>query len=186
MNLKEIVSIAGVSGLNKIIGRTKTGLILESMNEPKKRFATGIQDKVSVLDDISMYTVDGDMRLAEVLVKLNERGDVPSPKEEVGTLRKFLVETINLDSERVYDSDIKKLINWFHVLKQILDFSTLLTDTEDAEGAEKPALDAAVDAEVKIKAPKTPKTATPKTSAPPKANTKGVAGNKNTYRPKSV
>ncbi len=186
MNLKEIVSIAGVSGLNKIIGRTKTGLILESMNEPKKRFATGIQDKVSVLEDISMYTVDGDMRLAEVLVKLNERGDVPSQKEDAATLRKFLVETINLDSERVYDSDIKKLINWFHVLKQILDFSTLLTETEDAEGAEKPAADLAVDTEVKIKAPKAPKTSTPKTSAPPKANTKGVAGSKNTYRPKSV
>jgi len=185
MNLKEIVSIAGISGLNKIIGRTKSGLILESLNEPKKRFATGIQDKVSVLDDISMYTMDGDMRLADVLIKLNERGDVPSTKEPVEAQRKFLIETINLDSERVYDSDIKKLTNWFHTLKEILDINSLKEEAEATD--EEKVTEASVEGEEKpkVKAPKVPKTATPKGGAP-RANTKGVAGSKNTYRPKSV
>ncbi|MFN5883952.1 MAG: DUF5606 domain-containing protein, partial [Bacteroidota bacterium] len=69
MKLKEIVAIAGVGGLHKIIGRTKNGLILETLAEPKKRFPTGIQDRVSVLDDIAMYTIEGDLRLAEVLIE---------------------------------------------------------------------------------------------------------------------
>lgn len=190
MDLKDIVSIAGVAGLNKIIGRTKSGLILESLNETKKRFPTGIQDKVSVLDDISMYTTEGDMRLAEVLVKLNERGDVPSGKDSVDVQRKFLVETINLDSERVYDSDVKKLLTWFHVLKNHIDFTTLLSnsETETATTEVPAAVEATTEEKPKTKkaAAKTAKTSAPKTAAAPKANTKGTAGNKNTYRPKSV
>lgn len=135
MNLKEIVAISGVSGLHKIIGRTKTGLILESLNETKKRFPTSIQDKVSVLDDISMYTLEGDMRLAEVFVKLNQAQNVPGPKEDPKTQRKFLVDVIQLDSERVYDSDIKKLLTWYQILQGVIDFSKLLQEDEPAQEA---------------------------------------------------
>lgn len=135
MNLKEIVAISGVSGLHKIIGRTKTGLILESLNETKKRFPTSIQDKVSVLDDISMYTLEGDMRLAEVFVKLNQAQNVPGPKEDPKTQRKFLVDVIQLDSERVYDSDIKKLLTWYNILQGVIDFSKLLQEDEPAQEA---------------------------------------------------
>lgn len=208
MNLKEIVAISGVSGLHKIIGRTKTGLILESLNETKKRFPTNIQDKVSVLEDISMYTEEGDMRLAEVFVKLHEAGKVPTPKDDPKAQRKFLVDTIKLDSERVYDSDIKKLLTWYNLLKDTLDFKSLATEetvaeapaeetaaetaapkktakkaakkSEDAEGEEKPKKAAAK----KAAAPKktAAKTATPKA---PKVTSKS-ASNANTYRPKSV
>ena len=135
MNLKEIVAISGVSGLHKIIGRTKTGLILESLNETKKRFPTSIQDKVSVLDDISMYTLEGDMRLAEVFVKLNQAKNVPGPKEDPKTQRKFLVDVIQLDSERVYDSDIKKLLTWYNILQGVIDFGKLLQEDEPAQEA---------------------------------------------------
>ena len=185
MELKDIVSVAGVGGLNKIIGRTKTGLVLESMDEKKKRFATGLQDKVSILEDISMYTTDGDLPLAKVLFKLNEKGDVPDPKEEPAKLRAFLVDAIQLDSERVYDSDIRKLITWFHMLKTDLDFSKLLEDekkeddsgTEHAEGEEKVAT--RVSGSHSNKAPITGRPM-------PKANSKGAGGSKTTYRPKSI
>ncbi len=207
MNLKEIVAISGVSGLHKIIGRTKTGLILESLNETKKRFPTSIQDKVSVLEDISMYTEDGDMRLAEVFVKLNEKGGVPTAKDDAKTQRNFLVDVIKLDSERVYDSDIKKLLTWYNALKELVDFNTLLAEddatedvtetTEDApkKVAKKSTKKADVDAETaeekpkkvaakKAAAPKktAAKTATPKAT---KVSSKSTA-NTNTYRPKSV
>lgn len=206
MNLKEIVAISGVSGLHKIIGRTKTGLILESLNETKKRFPTSIQDKVSVLEDISMYTEEGDMRLAEVFVKLNEKSGVPTSKDSAQTQRKFLVDVIKLDSERVYDSDIKKLLTWYNALKDLVDFKTLLAEdnaaqaeeateeapakatkktskkTDDGEEAteEKPKKVAAK----KTAAPKktAAKTATPKAT---KVSSKSTA-NTNTYRPKSV
>jgi hypothetical protein len=136
MNLKEIVAISGVSGLHKIIGRTKTGLILESLNETKKRFPTSIQDKVSVLEDISMYTEEGDMRLAQVFVILNEKGGVPTSKDSAQTQRKFLVDVIKLDSERVYDSDIKKLLTWYNALKDLVDFKTLLAEDNAAQAEE--------------------------------------------------
>ena len=128
MDLKDVVAISGMSGLHKIIGKTKTGLILETVGTAK-RFPTGIQDNVSILDDISMFTEDGDMKLAEVFVKLNEKekaGEViPDGKVDVKTQRAFVTATIKLDNERVYDSDVKKLLTWFHLLKGQLDFTTL-------------------------------------------------------------
>lgn len=133
MKLKEIVAISGIGGLHKIIGRTKTGLILESLNETKKRFPTGIQDKVSVLEDISMYTLSGDMRLADVFVKLHEVGNVPTNKDDAKKQRQFLIDTIELDSERVYDSDIKKLLNWYHTLAGLIDFKEAAKEAEKEE-----------------------------------------------------
>ncbi|MES2691563.1 MAG: DUF5606 domain-containing protein [Bacteroidota bacterium] len=211
MKLKEIVAISGIGGLHKIIGRTKTGLILESL-DTKKRFPTSIQDKVSVLEDISMYTEDGDMSIAEVFVKLNEKGKVPTGKDDNKTQRKYLVDTIKLDSERVYDSDIKKLLNWFNALKDSLDFGTLL-ETEEAESetteanaeevpkktAKKTAKKAAAEKEEETDGSeeKAPKKAAAKKAAPKKTAAKTVtpkptklsnksASNANTYRPKSV
>ena len=190
MNLKDIVAISGVGGLHKIIGRTKNGLILESLNETKKRFPTSMQDKVSVLQDISMYTEDGDMPLAEVLVKLNEKGNVPTPKDDAKVQRQFLVDVIKLESERVYDSDIKKLLVWYNAIKDVLDFSTLLTveaevETKDESNAEEAKV------EVEEKPKKVAKTSTPKNAAKaaapkaPKVSSKSTS-NANTYRPKSV
>jgi hypothetical protein len=214
MDLKEIVSIAGVSGLHKIIGRSKNGLILETLSEPKKRFATGMHDKVSVLEDISMYTEEGDVQLAEVFVKLNEKekdgNAAPGAKDESKAQRAFVNTAIKLDNERVYDSDIKKLITWYNLLKGQLDFSKLAgveeaaaeeavaeakpkkaaaKKTKAAAGAEAEETEAKEEkpkkaAAKKTAAPKTPKTAAPKKETA-KVSSKG-AGNKNTYRPKSV
>lgn len=205
MDLKEIVAIAGISGLHKIIGRSKNGLILETMSEPKKRFATGMHDKVSVLEDISMYTIEGDVQLAEVFVKLNgveKAGSAaPTAKDDSKTLRAYVNSAVKLDNERVYDSDIKKLITWYNLLKAQLDFASLLGDaavetTEDKpkKTAKKAKADDAEEAteEAKPKKAAAKKSATPKapkTAAPKDMNTKVSskgAGNKNTYRPKSV
>lgn len=205
MKLTEIVAVSGIGGLHKIIGRTKTGLILESINETKKRFATGIQDKVSILDDVSMYTLSGDMRLAEVFVKLNNTGKVPGIKEDPKLLRKFLVDTIELDSERVYDSDIKKLLSWYHIIKDLVDFNTLIEAPETKEEAsesaettkkksskkkeetvdteeEKPKKTAKKTAAKTVTESKTTKATTTKTV---KVSSKTTAKT-NTYRPKSV
>ncbi|TAE77816.1 MAG: hypothetical protein EAY81_12220 [Bacteroidetes bacterium] len=190
MNLKDIVAISGVGGLHKIIGRTKNGLILESLNESKKRFPTSMQDKVSVLQDISMYTEDGDMPLAEVLVKLHEKGNVPTPKDNAKIQRQFLVDVIKLESDRVYDSDIKKLLVWYNTLKDVLDFSTLLKSEVAAENTNETTTEE-VKTEVEEKPKKSTKAAAPKkaakTAAPkaPKVSSKSTS-NANTYRPKSV
>lgn len=190
MDLKELVAIAGIGGLHKIIGRSKTGLILETLAEPKKRFATGMHDKVSVLEDISMYTLEGDVPLTQVFVKLNATEQAgtaaPDSKADAKAQRAFVHTAINLDNERVYDSDIKKLLTWYNLLKDSLDFAAMAAgeatevEAEETTEAEKPKKAAAK----KTAAPKTPKTAKPKDQAA-KVSSKG-AGTQNTYRPKSV
>jgi len=181
MELKDIVSIAGVSGLHKIIGRSKTGLILETIGTGK-RFATSVQDKVSVLEDISMFTEGDDMKLAEVLVNLNEKEKnneaVPDVKADLKTVREFLSGAIKIDNERVYDSDIKKLISWYHLLKADIDFEKLkaAATEEPAEGAE--------DLPKHTEAKKTVTPKAPKNMAS-KHSSKGSAGSQMTYRPKS-
>lgn len=211
MKLNEIVAISGIPGLHKIIGHTKNGLILETI-DTKKRFPTSIQDKVSVLDDISMYTEEGDMGIAEVFTRLHEKGKVPTGKDDSKVQRKYLVDTIGLDSDRVYDSDIKKLLNWYNTLKDQLDFSTLLQKEEEQEEVKEEAPEAAPKkaarktakktasakedtkekeekAPKKTAAKKTAAKSTPaKSSATPKATkvSSKSASNANTYRPKSV
>ncbi len=192
MELKDIVAVSGQSGLHKIIGRTKNGLILETIGSGKK-FATGYQDRVSILEDISMYTQEGDMRLSEVLVKAHTAGNVPTAKDDAKEQRNFLIKTIGLDSERVYDSDIKKFFNWYNALKEVLDFSKL---GQEPKAEETPATETSAEetaapvAEEKPKKAAAKKTAAKKVAAPkntaPKTNSKGAGAAKTTYRPKSV
>jgi hypothetical protein len=187
MELKDIVSIAGVNGLHKIIGKTKTGLILETIGTGK-RFPTNVQDKVSVLEDISMYTENGDMKLSEVFTTLQAKekaGEaVPDGKVEAKAQRTFVAAAVKLDNDRVYDSDIKKLLNWYHLLKSHLDFAALTNTAAAEETSEKATPEAEEKPKAKKAAPKTPKAAAPKSTAA-KAS-KGAGGAKTTYRPKSV
>ena len=198
MELKDVVAIAGQSGLHKIVGRTKNGLIVETIGTGR-RFATSFQDKVSVLEDISIYTVDEDLRLNKVLLKLKACELVPTAKEDMNAVRKFLIETIQLDSERVYDNDIKKLMTWFHLLKDVLDFSKLEESDENTsvdaeavseehteiEAASEPVIEEAKPKKVAVKKAAVPKNAAPK-NVVTKANTKGAGGSKTTYRSKTV
>lgn len=133
MELKDIVAISGVSGLHQITGRSKNGLIVETIGSGRK-FATSFHDKVSVLEDISIYTLEGDMHLSEVFLKLKAAAELPA-KEELKKVRQFLIEAVQLDSERVYDSDLKKLITWFYMLKDSLDWEKLANRGTEAEAA---------------------------------------------------
>jgi len=108
MNLESIISITGKPGLFKVVSQTKNGLIVESIVE-KKRIPVYASEKVSALNDISLYTLDGDMPLAEVFEKIykstsgKETIDHKSKPED---LRKFVESVIaNFDQERVYNSE---------------------------------------------------------------------------------
>lgn len=162
MKLTEIVSVAGVPGLHKIVGRTKAGLILESLNETKKRFPTGSQDKVSVLEDISMYTLEGEMKLSVVFKTVHSQKSIPDAKEDVKKVRQFLIDTIKLESERVYDSDVKKLINWYHILNNAFDITTIEEEAPETTD-EVPAVETTTsDAPLEDKKKTTRKKAEPK------------------------
>lgn len=122
MKLSEIASVSGKGGLFKVVASTKSGLILESLDEAKaKLVATGNQ-RISILHEISIYThtKEGTVALEDVLKKIHSSfGDDPGvdaesdPTELKAFLKSILPE---YDEDRVYVSDIKKLVKWYGIL----------------------------------------------------------------------
>ena len=120
--LRTILSISGKPGLYKLISQGKNMLILEALDATKKRFPVYGHDKVIALGDIAMYTDDEEVPLGEVLesVKNKENGAVASidyKKASAGELQAFMAEVLpTYDRDRVHNSDIKKLIQWYNIL----------------------------------------------------------------------
>lgn len=118
--LKEILSVTGKPGLFKLVSQGKNMLIVESLIDGK-RIPAYSRDKVVSLGDIAMFTENEEVPLSEVLEKLKtkENGQPASidPKADNDTLRKFMAEVLpDYDRDRVYPSDIRKLISWYNLL----------------------------------------------------------------------
>jgi hypothetical protein len=118
--LKEILSVTGKPGLFKLVSQGKNMLIVASLIDGK-RIPAYSRDKVVSLGDIAMFTETEEVPLSEVLEKLKtkENGQPASidPKADNDTLRKFMAEVLpDYDRERVYPSDIRKLISWYNLL----------------------------------------------------------------------
>ena len=120
--VQTILSIAGKPGLYKLVSRAKMNLIVETIDEKKKRIPTFATDRVTSLSDISMFTEGDDVPLYEVLVKVREKEDgkatsldwrKASPKD----LQDYFAEILpDFDRDRVHNSDIKKLLQWYDIL----------------------------------------------------------------------
>ncbi len=118
--LKEILSITGKPGLFKLVSQGKNMLIVESLVDGKRTPAYA-KDKVVSLGDIAMFTETEEIPLSEVLekVKVKENGAVASvdSKADNDVLRKYMSEILPAyDRDRVYPSDIRKLISWYNIL----------------------------------------------------------------------
>src|SRR5882724_5929650 len=122
MEISEIASISGKGGLYKILKPGKAGVILESMDATKTKIVAGATHRVSVLHEISIYTTtkEGTVPLAEVLKKINAQfgADLGIDSEsDPQELRAFLKSVLpEFDEQRVYVSDIKKLVKWYGIL----------------------------------------------------------------------
>lgn len=128
--LKNILSIAGKPGLFKLVSRGNNMLIVESLVDGK-RIPSYSRDKIVALSDISMFTTGEDIALSEVLTKVGQKeslkpvaGDVKKMSND--ELRTFFTAVLpDWDEDRVYPSDIRKLIQWYNILVQagITDFT---------------------------------------------------------------
>ncbi|OIP81312.1 MAG: hypothetical protein AUK44_10265 [Porphyromonadaceae bacterium CG2_30_38_12] len=118
--LKEILSITGKPGLFKLVSQGKNMLIVESLIDGK-RIPAYTKDKAVSLGDIAIFTESGEVKLAEVLeaMKVLEKGSICSidSKADNNTLRNYMLQVLpDYDKDRVYASDIRKLINWYNAL----------------------------------------------------------------------
>ena len=140
MTLSELATISGKGGLFKVVSPTKSGVILESLDESRTKIVATANHKLSILQEISIYTTtkDGSIALEDVLKKIHiefkdDLGvDANADPEE---LRSFMKSVLpEYDQDRVYISDIKKLVKWYElILKNAPEVLTASSKTESPE-----------------------------------------------------
>jgi len=139
MSLDKILSIGGKPGLYKLITQTRTGFVAESLLDGKK-ISVGLRSNVSVLSEIAIYTLDAELPLREVFqkIQIKEKGgktSIPHKSEKIKLEEYFFEVLPNYDEDRVYASDIKKVIQWYNLLQEN-DITAFSEDDENADSEE--------------------------------------------------
>jgi hypothetical protein len=137
MSLEKILSISGKPGLYELKTQTRNGFVAESLSDGKK-ISVSLRHNVSLLSEIAIYTITEEIPLGEVLekVKTKENGAAASVnhKESKDVLAAYFEEVLpNYDQDRVYPSDIKKVIQWYNLLhsKGMMDFTAEASSEEE-------------------------------------------------------
>lgn len=139
--LKGILSISGQSGLFKLVAESKNSIIVESL-DTQKRIPVYSSAKVSALEDIAIYTYEGDIPLKDIFKSISDKeegGQALTPKASGNELKAYFEEVVpEFDKDRVYVSDIKKVLNWYNSLqeKDLLDFTEPEENTEEKKDSE--------------------------------------------------
>ncbi|SMC51267.1 DUF5606 family protein [Moheibacter sediminis] len=154
MDLTKIISISGKPGLFKLVSQAKGSFIVEDLDKGKKT-SISAHNNVSLLENVAIYGVSDEFPLKEVFTRIFNKengGTAISHKESGANLRKYIEEVLpEYDESRVYDSDLKKLFQWYNIL-QAKGLVTPAPETEEA-----PA-----EAKTEEKPKKTKKAAAPK------------------------
>lgn len=140
-DLTKILAISGQHGLFRYLGQARNGAIVEALSDGKRGMFSA-HNKITTLEDISIYTEDGELKLRQVLLKLKEvLGDKPaptakSPSSEITSL--FLEAVPDYDAGRFYLSHMKKVVEWYNELKKYasLDFTDEETPAEETDSEE--------------------------------------------------
>jgi hypothetical protein len=119
MNLQGIVAVSGKPGLWRALAQNKTGYILESLDAQKTKLVANLSTaKLASLHEITIFGLDDDIKLVDVFERMKTSSGVPDAKADGKKLREFFREVApDHDEEKVYASDMKKIINWYHTLK---------------------------------------------------------------------
>ncbi len=150
MELKEIAAISGKEGLFRILKPARSGVIVETLDAQKSKMAVGVSEKVSILKEISIYTTtqEGSVALEEVLFKIHEKyqGSLPiNAKADSADLMAFIEEVLpEYNSEKVYPSDVKKLVKWYEILFREAPDVLVKKEETPVESTETPATETEV------------------------------------------
>lgn len=126
MNLRGIISVSGKPGLFKLVGKNKSSFILESLDAQKNKTVVNMANsKIAALEDITVFAEGGELKLIDIFEQMKNAQSIPDTKTaDSNTLSSFFKEVAaTYDAERVYQSDIKKIINWFNTIKVLPLFS---------------------------------------------------------------
>ncbi|MDR7210845.1 DUF5606 domain-containing protein [Flavobacterium piscis] len=144
MNLEKILAISGKPGLYVLKVQTRTGFVAESLLDGKK-ITVNLKSNVSLLSEISIYTYEGEKPLTEVMQRIavkENKGQAISHKEDNTKLITYFKEILpEYDEERVYPSDIKKILNWYNMLQAkglVTDEAPAATSTTEEIAVEEP------------------------------------------------
>lgn len=181
MDLSRIFTIGGKPGLQKLVAQSSNGVIVESLID-SKRFNASSSSKISSLEDISVFCLEGDKPLKEVFTEIGDKNKfntiaIPEEKDLKSTLKTYLP---TIDEERVYNSDVKKIFKWYNLLvdtKLLKAEEQKNTENKGEETKSKGKTAAKKKAVPKAKAA-TKKTSTPKTAAKKSAAVKSSAASK--------
>ena len=137
MEFNKIIAVTGKPGLFEVVSQTKTGVIVESLAD-KKRFPVVSTQNISMLENIAIYTYEEEVLLLSVFKTIFEKEEGKeciSHKESSKNLVAYFSEVLpQYDEERVYTSNIKKVIQWYNILvKAGLDFSKIEATKEEAK-----------------------------------------------------
>lgn len=136
-DLSKILSVSGQSGLFLYLSQARAGAIVESLAD-KKRSCFGMSSRITTLEDVSIYTEDGEVKLKEVFLKMKDvlgDEDAPSAKSSPDDLKAFFEKALpEYDRDRFYVSHMKKVVEWYNALKHYasLDFTDSAQDAEEA------------------------------------------------------
>jgi len=136
MNLQGIVSVAGKPGLWRALAQNKTGFVLESLDGKKTKLVVNLSTaKMAALDEITIFGNEDDIKLTDVLARMKAADSVPDAKADGKAMREFFREVApDHDEEKVYASDMKKILTWFHLLKEMPIFNEEATAATAPEG----------------------------------------------------
>lgn len=170
MNLRGIVAVSGRPGLFKLVGQNKAGYVLEGLDAQKLKIVANISTtKLASLEDITIYGEDEELKLIDVLANITvTKGSVPDAKADGTALKSFFLEVApGHDQEKVYTSDMKKILTWYHLLKDMPLFTEAAPSTEVEGTKADDKLDVKPKVALKAK-PSNAKAPTAKSSAPAK------------------
>lgn len=137
MTLADIATVSGKGGLYKVLAPTKSGVVLESLDESKTKLVATTNHRLSLLNEISIYTTtkEGTVALEDVLKKINASFGADTgvdQNSDPSELRSFLKSILpEYDEDRVYVSDIKKLVKWYQVIRTHV--PEILEEKQDAK-----------------------------------------------------
>ena len=181
MQLEKIISISGKPGLFTLVTQLKSGFIVEDISTGKKASISN-SSQVSLLDNIAIYTFDKEVPLFEVMKNIaekNEYGQAIAHKSSENELRAFMASVLpDYDVDRVYASDIKKLVQWYNLLQK----GGFITKEAFVKAEEPTVTDAEVVEEPKAEKKPAAKKAAPKAEKPAAPKAKASSSAKSTVK----